>query len=133
MITYLFAFIASTVSTVGSALSVIGSHLKYWRENYILIPAIIIALMAAIYFVGSLTGRVVIEQPGQIIDCLYNAVAIVIAICLTGITQKSLTGYRSENFIDTPTCKELPPLSADLLDSCTTLYLLSLYCWLLLH
>lgn len=104
-------------------------HLAYWRESYILIPFVFAAIIGAIHLVGWLTGRAIVDDPGVLVDMLYRAGGAAICVALTGITQKALFGYRSENFPES----FIPELKDDIHDSCVTIALLIYFSWAVWH
>lgn len=99
-------------------------HVRYWGETYIAGPIVIGLLVLSAWFVGLLTGREVVENPGAIVGTLIDAVRIVIVCMMAGIAQHFLYGYRS-------TLRPHPQLSDDIYDACVTSFLLLLFSVLL--
>lgn len=97
-------------------------HLRRHREIY-LFPFIAITLLwLAIAFVGYLTGRAVIDDPGVIVAYLYNFVGAILLCALVGQVQSHLFGFRAQN---SKRADQQPPFRDDLYDACITFILLA--------
>lgn len=94
----------------------IWNHIKYWRENYIFLPILIILSLISIYFVHALIGRPILESPEFIIGTFYNGVKVLIVAMCTGMLQNALFGYRSS--------KAGAKLIDDVYDGLVTIFLL---------
>ena len=91
------------------------AHFLYFAETYVILPMALVVLVMILHFVSYLTGRPVLDDPGQIAGTMYNAIRIVIAFALVGIGQWLLFGYRSQG----PAIQSAP-LSDDIHDSVVT-------------
>lgn len=94
-------------------------HLRYWGENYVIVPFVVILLIVGTLWVNHLTGRESAEDIGAVVGSLIVAMQMCVVITLTGLTQHFLFGYRSKD----PSCS----LADDLHDSCVTCFLLLLF------
>lgn len=94
-------------------------HLRYWGENYILLPFFLAALVLGTLWVNTLTGRASAEDIGAVVGSLITAVQVCVVITLTGFAQHFLFGYRSQ----AASCA----LADDVHDSCVTCFLLLLF------
>jgi len=97
----------------------LAAHVSWWKENYFLLPASILALSGSSYLVLALTGyrpRVDVEA---ISGWCSQAVGVAIVVSLAGLTQQFLYGYRSNG--------PSPSLGDDIHDSCVTSFLLLLF------
>jgi hypothetical protein len=103
-------------------------HLSYHRELYVFLPLFALLCFLAILAVNLLTGRAVTDDPTAVVGFIYNALGLVVAVILTGLTQKHLIGFRSEN-----TPNGAAPLRDDVFDLCTTLALLFFFAHYLWH
>ena len=100
-------------------LKYIVGHVRYWGENYVILPLVVVALIASIGLFNFLTGRSPLEDVGAIVGWLIQALGVCVVASLTGLTQYFLYGYRSNI---TP-CK----LSDDIYDASITSFLLVLW------
>lgn len=97
------------------------------HREWMLLPLFIGVLVLAVYGCYWLTGRGPLDDPGELVALGYRAIRLAVVVAFTAFVQEHLFGFRSEReegavrFLD------------DLLDTCVSLALLSLFSWLLWH
>lgn len=105
-------------------LKTIKFHLSYWPEFYIAPLVVTILTYIGIWGVNFFTQQPVIDDPGIIVGSLYNLIKINLVVLAVSFTQSHLFGFRSEKG---------GSLKDDLYDGFISIFLISLYSFLMWH
>lgn len=81
------------------AVNLVYTHMKFWGESYVLIPATIVMYYISLWFVNIITGAQVIKQP-DIEGFANNAIGIAFAASATGVIQFFLFDYAATQKAD---------------------------------